>query len=168
MSEAVAARHAEMGRRFMSITMHHTFGGGRDRSERWRPKPKNHAADKYEASHDLKHRALQATGTWAPTPRDRLRPSYRHEYVAEGAAREAFLRALSTNIPKHKCKGEGCSHCYSNHDMVCRRIKCLDSKKKKLPRKDLEGTLWAPRPRGRWAWRRRPRSTCPSAANRRS
>ena len=37
MSEVVAARHAEMGRRFMSITMHHTFGGGRDRSERWRP-----------------------------------------------------------------------------------------------------------------------------------
>ena len=30
--------------------------------------------------------------------------------------------------------------------MVCRRIKCLDSKKKKLPKKDLEGTLWGTPP----------------------
>ena len=62
------------------------------------------------------------------------------------AAREAFLQATSTVIPKHKCKGEGCSHCWSNRDMVCRRLKCLDSKGKKLPKKDLEGTLWGTPP----------------------
>ena len=32
------------------------------------------------------------------------------------------------------------------HGVVLRRLKCLDSKKKKLPRKDLEGTLWGTPP----------------------
>ena len=143
MSETVAARHAVNGRRFMSITMSLTLGGSRDRSPRWRPKPGNHTADKYEATQDTHRRELQAAGTWAPTPRDRLRPSYRHEYVAgEGAAREAFLRALSTNIPEHKCKGDSCSHCFSNRDMVCRRLALKASATRSLPRKDVAGTLW--------------------------
>ena len=108
LSEVIAARYASTGRRLVSITMHPTFGKGRDRSERWRPKPRNHTADKDEATLNAASRAAhQAAGTWAPTARARLRPSYRHEYVgAPGAERDAFLRAASRLVPPHKCKDE--------------------------------------------------------------
>ena len=138
----------ELGRRFMSITMHHTFGGGRDRSERWRPKPKNHAADKYEAIQT----SSSATGAAGGRPRgaDAARPPPAQlPPRVRGRGRRA-RESTSGQRRRHpegtNARERGCSHCYSNHDMVCRRIKCLDSKKKKLPKKDLEGTLWGTPP----------------------
>jgi len=136
MSEVMGERNVRFGRRFTSLTMHYTFGAGRDRSERWRPCPRNHEADKHEAVHDLVRRELQAAGTWVPKERDRLRYQYRHEYVGEGAVRAEYLKKASRNIPKHTCKGKGCGHCVSNYDVVRLRLAA------KLSKRELEGTLW--------------------------
>ena len=103
---------------------------------RWRPCPRNHEADKHEATHDLVRRELQAAGTWVPKERDRLRYQYRHEYVGEGAVRAEYLKKASRNIPTHTCKGKGCGHCASNYDVVRLRLAA------KLSKRELEGTLW--------------------------
>ena len=116
LAETVAAQLTSTGRRYTSITMHPTFGACRDRSERWRPNARNHKADKDEATTDVRGRSLaQKAGTWAPTTRDKLRPSYRHEYVGDPCAeRETILANLSDTTPPHNCKPVGCAHCTTN------------------------------------------------------
>ena len=146
--EVVAARHAEMGRRFMSITMHHTFGGGRDRfrrgggpSRRTTPRTSTRGLTRLKPPGSTGRRHVGADA--ARPPATQLPPRVR----GGGRRARGGLRAtVDRTSPSTSVKERGCSHCYSNHDMVCRRIKCLDSKKKKLPRKDLEGTLWGTPP----------------------
>ena len=140
LAETVAAQLTSTGRRYTSITMHSTFGKCRDRSPRWRPNARNHKADKDEATTDVRGRSLaQKAGTWAPTTRDKLRPSYRHEYVGDpGAERDAILRNLSDTTPRRNCKLVGCAHCTTNKAEFQKKLKLY----KLSPTNELKGTCW--------------------------
>ena len=140
LAETVAAQLTSTGRRYTSITMHPTYGACRDRSERWRPNARNHKADKDEATTDVRGRSLaQKAGTSAPTTRDKLRPSYRHEYVGDpGAERETILANLSDTIPPHNCKPVGCCHCTTNRAEFQKKLDLY----KLSPTNELKGTCW--------------------------
>ena len=135
LSEVVASHVVSKGTRVMSITMHPTFGGMRDWSERWRPKKRNHQADRHQATYNARERK---EADWAPTDRARLRPSFRHEYVgAPGADREKLLENASTLVPDHVCKPSGCAHCTSNRLEVEKVIRFHD-----LTKHEIAGTCW--------------------------